>query len=204
MLVEDKGGGGVFLGPDLMITTGNGSSKLLRHNILYITVCAMVALTSCSHGKVKVEEPSVQRPKLSKAPSRTTLKQTIERLEVILSQREDQLSTLRQRLERVSGQRDAYAAELEQVNEELDKLREENAVLNKKIEEILAPKPASPPAKPDIYVVQPGDTLESIAGKEDIYGDRSRWEELYEENKDVIGSAPDNLVPGTKLIIPRP
>jgi nucleoid-associated protein YgaU len=125
-------------------------------------------------------------------------------LEVALSEREDQLTTLRQRIERITDQRDAYASELEQVSQERDKLKEENDVLNKKLEEILAPKPALPLSKTDIYIVQEGDTLESIAAKEDIYGDRSRWKGIFEENKDVIGSAPDNLVPGTKLIIPRP
>ncbi len=121
-----------------------------------------------------------------------------------MSEREDQLTTLRQRLERVTEQRDAYASELEQTRAERDKFRQENEVLNKKLEEILGPKPVSPAAKPAIYVVQEGDTLQSIAGREDIYGDRSRWKEIFEENRDVIGSVPDKLDPGAKLIIPRP
>ena len=162
------------------------------------------AVLSCAHGRSKVEQrgPAHQEPR--DVPSVTVLQRTIERLETALSEREDQVTTLRQRLERVTVQRDAYVAELEEKNRELDKLKDEHEKLSKQIEEILSPKPDLPPAKPDIYVVQAGDSLESIAGKQDIYGDRSRWKEIFEGNKDVIGSAPDQLVPGTKLIIPRP
>jgi len=181
---------------------------LSYRNMLYAFLVLAFTALSCVHRKPQVEPqvgpPEVTRPEPTIVPSVTVLQQTIERLETTLSEREDQVTTLRERLERVTEQRDAYVAELEELNRELDKLKDENETLNKKIEEILAPKPDLPPAKPDIYEVQAGDTLESIADKEDIYGDRSRWEEIFEENKDVIGSAPDELVPGTKLIIPRP
>jgi len=178
--------------------------KFLYNNVLYICFFSTVALLSCSHNRLAVEEPKAGAPGMVSSPSITVLHETIARLEKLLSQREDELTTLNRRLERIIEQRDAYAGQLEQAGEELNKLREENEVLNKKIEEILALKPAAPPAKVDIYIVQLGDTLESIAARDDVYGDRSRWKEIYEENKDVIGSAPDNLVEGTKLIIPRP
>ena len=200
--MDCEGGGVGIVRVDAVTGKPEKPYKPLRYSVLLIIVVIAGAVVSCAHGKAKLEEPRVARPERARAPSATTLKQTIERLEGALSEREDQLTTLRQRLERITTQRDAYASELEQVRQERDKLREENEVLNKKLEEILAPKP--PPSKPDIYIVQEGDTLESIAAKEDIYGDRSRWNEIFKENKDVIGSAPDNLVPGTKLIIPRP
>lgn len=179
-----------------------------HRNMLCVFLVLTFTVVSCAHGKPQVEpqgEPQeAPRPEPTIVPSVTVLKQTIERLETTLSQHEDQVTTLRERLERVTEQRDAYVAELEEKNRELDKVKEEYEKLSKQIEEILSPKPDLPPAKPDIYEVQAGDTLESIAAKEDIYGDRSRWKEIFEENKDVIGSAPDELVPGTKLIIPRP
>jgi nucleoid-associated protein YgaU len=178
--------------------------KLLKCLILYAMVFVFFSSICCSHNRKAVEGPNVPRRQPTRTPSVTALKQTVERLEVAVSEREDQLTTLRQRLERVTEQRDAYASELEQARQERDKFKQENEVLSKKLEEILAPKPVTPAAKTAIYVVQEGDTLESIAGKEDIYGDRSRWKEIFEENKDVIGSAPDKLEPGTKLIIPRP
>ena len=50
------------------------------------------------------------------------------------------------------------------------------------------------------YVVQPGDTLQSIA--EQQYGDAGLWPRIYDANRDAIGSNPDALVAGTKLQLP--
>lgn len=51
----------------------------------------------------------------------------------------------------------------------------------------------------DIYIVQKGDCLWSIAQNE--LGDGMRWNELYEENKEVIGDNPDLILIGIRLII---
>ena len=56
------------------------------------------------------------------------------------------------------------------------------------------------PAGSTEYVVQPGDTLRSIA--QDQYGDATLWPRIYDANRDVIGPNPDALVAGTKLQIP--
>ncbi len=50
------------------------------------------------------------------------------------------------------------------------------------------------------YVVQPGDTLRSIA--HDQYGDATLWPRIYDANRDVIGPSPDALIAGTTLQIP--
>jgi nucleoid-associated protein YgaU len=52
------------------------------------------------------------------------------------------------------------------------------------------------------YVVKPGDTLRSIA--EQQYGDAGEWPRIYQANRDVIGSDPDNLVAGSTLQLPPP
>jgi nucleoid-associated protein YgaU len=52
------------------------------------------------------------------------------------------------------------------------------------------------------YVVQPGDTLRTIAQQK--YGDASQWPRIYDANRDVIGPDPDALLPGTQLQIPDP
>jgi len=52
------------------------------------------------------------------------------------------------------------------------------------------------------YVVQPGDTLRSIAERE--YGDATQWPRIYEANQSVIGPDPDTLVAGTTLRLPTP
>ena len=50
------------------------------------------------------------------------------------------------------------------------------------------------------YVVQPGDTLRSIALDE--YGDAEMWQTIYQANRSTIGPNPDALVAGTTLQIP--
>jgi peptidoglycan-associated lipoprotein len=49
------------------------------------------------------------------------------------------------------------------------------------------------------YVIQPGDTLWSIAKRE--YGNGMQWKRIYEFNKDVI-SNPDRPKKGTKIRLP--
>lgn len=51
------------------------------------------------------------------------------------------------------------------------------------------------------YVVQPGDTLISIAEK--MYGEAKAFTDIYRANEDVILD-PYNLEPGTVLYIPPP
>jgi len=50
------------------------------------------------------------------------------------------------------------------------------------------------------YTVQSGDTLSAIALH--YYGDTSRWPEIYEANKEVIGNNPDLIYPDQILCIP--
>lgn len=51
------------------------------------------------------------------------------------------------------------------------------------------------------YVVQPGDTLRSIAQQE--LGDAGLWPRVYDDNRDAIGPDPDALRPGTVLRLRR-
>ena len=50
------------------------------------------------------------------------------------------------------------------------------------------------------YVVQPGDTLRSIAL--DQYGDAELWQTIYQANRSTIGANRDALVAGKTLQIP--
>jgi len=52
------------------------------------------------------------------------------------------------------------------------------------------------------YVVQPGDTLRSIALEQ--YGDAEQWQRIYDANRAAIGPNPDALVVGSKLELPAP
>lgn len=62
-------------------------------------------------------------------------------------------------------------------------------------------KPMWPsPSRARLYRVRPGDSLWRIASA--LLGDASRWPELYDANKDVIGGNPSLILPGTQLSVP--
>lgn len=50
------------------------------------------------------------------------------------------------------------------------------------------------------YTIQKGDSLSKIAKEK--YGDVAAWKELYEANKEVIGSDPDKIFPGQQIRVP--
>lgn len=52
------------------------------------------------------------------------------------------------------------------------------------------------------YVVKKGDTLEKIAARPEIYGDKKKWYKIFKANKDKI-KQPDKIYPGQVLIIPE-
>jgi LysM domain len=51
-----------------------------------------------------------------------------------------------------------------------------------------------------VYVVEQGDTLFSIATSQ--LGDGSKWPEIYDLNKSIIGNNPALILPGQRLTIP--
>jgi len=52
-----------------------------------------------------------------------------------------------------------------------------------------------------IYTVKEGDTLWSISLQ--VYGEGSRWREIYEKNREEIGDNPDIIFGGMSLIVPE-
>ena len=53
--------------------------------------------------------------------------------------------------------------------------------------------------QPAVYVVQPGDTLSSIARK--VFGSSARWEEIFQANRNLLRS-PNDLRVGQELRVP--
>lgn len=62
-------------------------------------------------------------------------------------------------------------------------------------------RPSDKP-KEDTYTVKSGDTLYKIAARPNVLGDGSKWRDLYNTNKSVIGDNPNVIKPGQKLVIP--
>lgn len=63
------------------------------------------------------------------------------------------------------------------------------------------PAPAAPPVDRTRHVVQPGETLATIAKL--AYGDATRWKLLFDANRHLIGDNPAHIAPGLVLAIPR-
>lgn len=56
---------------------------------------------------------------------------------------------------------------------------------------------------PDEYMVGRGDFLAKIAGNVDVMGDPTKWRQLYEANKAVVGEEPSLIYPYQILKVPR-
>lgn len=56
---------------------------------------------------------------------------------------------------------------------------------------------------PNEILVGPGDNLSKIAGSMDVMGDPTKWRQIYEANKDVIGDEPSLIYPYQVLKLPR-
>ncbi len=56
---------------------------------------------------------------------------------------------------------------------------------------------------PNEYLVGRGDNLAKIAGSMDVLGDPTKWRDLYEANKNVIGDDPGLIYPYQVLVIPK-
>jgi len=55
---------------------------------------------------------------------------------------------------------------------------------------------------PNEYLVGSGDNLSKIAGSMDVMSDPTKWRELYEANKDIVGDEPSLIYPHQVLKIP--
>lgn len=63
-----------------------------------------------------------------------------------------------------------------------------------------APQPAAT-TQGETYTVVSGDSLSKIAKHH--YGDATKWHQIYEANKGIIGSNPDHIEVGQVLTLPK-
>lgn len=61
---------------------------------------------------------------------------------------------------------------------------------------------AAGPEDDETYVVQPGDSLWSIAEQPEVYGEVTRWRTIFDANRDLLDT-PNDLQAGMTLRIPR-
>ena len=97
------------------------------------------------------------------------------------------------------AQKRKEAEEARERFEKQEELRKRTEAVQKAREAAQAKKEAAE-AK-EVYVVKSGDSLSKIAKQ--LLGDASRWPEIYEANKEVIGDNPNLIKPGQKLNIPK-
>jgi nucleoid-associated protein YgaU len=79
------------------------------------------------------------------------------------------------------------------LRQEIDEIRKEQRARGKRRQE------EAPAEEPQVYVVQPGDSLSKIAKA--VYGDANRWKEIFEANKEQL-TDPNLIRPGQELRIP--
>jgi len=84
--------------------------------------------------------------------------------------------------------------------EAVEKAREESKA-KQAAEKLVATGTGAAAEVKQVYVVKSGDSLSKIA--KELLGDASRWPEIYELNKDVIGDNPNLIKPGQKFKIPK-
>lgn len=97
----------------------------------------------------------------------------------------------------VSAWFDAVTSDIRDILEEMEK--EEDDGNETAEDETSRNEMAEDETDGDVYLVRRGDCLWKIAEK--LLGDGTRWKELYERNKDVIGDDPGMILPGVALTV---
>jgi LysM repeat protein len=115
-----------------------------------------------------------------------TLSQQIEEYKILLAKRDETIDELKRRL--VEAEFKYVALEQKLTNIKL-------AILRKKL--------IRESQYPPFYEVKKNDSLWKIAGRNKIYDNNYKWQEIYYANQEKIAD-PDYIYPGMVLRIPRP
>lgn len=112
----------------------------------------------------------------------TWVRQKIEKLEEKLRvQGTKELETMKNRLFESKIESEKMKKKVQEMEERIKRLTEPRKVV---VPETPKPEVTTPPMPPQTYVVQDGETLQTIAKK--IYEDESKWVEIYEMNMDRV------------------
>ncbi|MFC2061148.1 hypothetical protein ACFLUV_01395 [Elusimicrobiota bacterium] len=132
----------------------------------------------------KEAETKVKEIEKSKEAEAANISQEAQKLKIEIEKLKADLKSTEERAEKEELSR----KKTEQMLDELKKKIQETEVAAKKEEEF----------RPKVYEVQEGDTLSSISEK--VYGDSSRWKEIYQKNLELLKK--EGLKSGLKLNIP--
>lgn len=157
-----------------------------------------------------------------KAGQISAMEQELERLREQEKSQRVESSWVREQIKKLEERvRDTESKEIEELKRRLfesrvesEKLRRKMGELDAQIERLRRPAPApkavppavekpkelEKPAPPKTYVVQEGETLQTIAQK--FYGDANRWMEIYELNSDRIERG-GTIRAGQVLLLPQ-
>jgi len=121
-----------------------------------------------------------------------------ESIEWFLQQRIDSLRSV---ISTMPNKEDSLEQRIQELQQRLNTTSQSHSKLP--IEKPVAPAPKKKvqTVEANRYVVKEGDSLSSIAAKPSIYGDASRWQLIYTENRQVITN-PDLIYPHQILVIP--
>jgi nucleoid-associated protein YgaU len=143
-------------------------------------------------GRDRKKEPEKKPPsKVSEEAARKRREELAQKRKASEEAREkaEKDAALRKRTEEVQAARKAAKAkkEAQEAKEAMEKLVQKGKTLTADVAQT--------------YVVKSGDSLSKIA--KELLGDASRWPEIYELNKDVIGDNPNLIRPGQEFKIPK-
>ncbi len=166
--------------------------------ICSVTGVSCVSVPGPESGGSEVEETGTDI-------SRPTSADKIIELEAELDEVRAESRELHSKSEELAAENEELRRKLDERRDKLAAAEQQLALLQEKLDALL--KVSKPPndvkTEQEIYEVQENDTLAGIAAKPEVYGDSSRWLDIYEANKDRIDD-PGVLTVGLKLVIPRP
>lgn len=170
------------------------SSARLRRTVLWLAAGGTILSLACSHGG------PVPAPR---DPSRGEYYTEDELRRLPAGDLDRYCSFMETRLREMKVQTAALKGRLDSLTVLADSLRTRQVEIGNRTREISARvrELRLREKATNTYVVVPGDNLRKIART--VYGDGTRWREIYLANQRVIGAEDAELKAGTRLSIPR-
>lgn len=173
---------------------------LTRLTVALALLAALAFVSGCGTGCPRTADPSAgdyyteeEFQQLTKEQRETYCSALLREYEVsqdCVDQAQDDLAMEEQAIEDLSDEVGSLEPRLRDLRSEVEGLRSEIAYFE---------------GLPRVYIVERGDFLYAISGKEQIYADPLKWKRIWRANRDRIDGFTDpNLIyPDWELVIPR-